>query len=46
MDLSKRDLNFEFERTCQLLKRGYDIKEVAVVYHPRTAEQGKGLLGL
>jgi glycosyltransferase involved in cell wall biosynthesis len=46
MDLSDQDFDFDFELPCELLKRGYEIKEVPVAYHPRTAEQGKGLVGL
>lgn len=45
MDLSDRDFDFDFELPCELLKRGYRIKEVPIAYHPRTAEQGKGLVG-
>ena len=45
MDLSDRDFDFDFELPCELLKRGYQIKEVPIAYHPRTAEQGKGLVG-
>lgn len=46
MDLSDRDFDFDFQLPCELLKRGYEIKEVPIAYHPRTAEQGKGLVGL
>ncbi len=46
IDLSHRDFDFDFELPCELLKRGYEIKEVPIAYHPRTAEQGKGLVGL
>jgi glycosyltransferase involved in cell wall biosynthesis len=46
MDLSAQDFDFDFELPCELLKRGYEIKEVPVAYHPRTAEQGKGLVGM
>lgn len=46
MDLSHRDFDFDFELPCELLKRGYEIREVPIAYHPRTAEQGKGLVGL
>lgn len=44
-DLSARDFDLDFELPCKLLKRGYNIKEIPVAYHPRTAEQGKGLVG-
>jgi dolichol-phosphate mannosyltransferase len=46
MDLSDEDFDLDFELPCQLLKRGYEIEEVPIAYHPRTAEQGKGLVGL
>jgi hypothetical protein len=45
LDLSDRDFDIDFELPCRLLKQGYEIKEVPVAYHPRTAEQGKGLVG-
>ncbi|MFO7741964.1 MAG: glycosyltransferase family 2 protein [Anaerolineae bacterium] len=45
LHLSDRDFDFDFELPCELLKRGYEIKEIPVAYHPRTAEQGKGLVG-
>ena len=35
----------DFELPCKLLKRGYDIVELPVAYHPRTAAQGKGIVG-
>jgi glycosyltransferase involved in cell wall biosynthesis len=46
LDLSDRDFDLDFELPCRLLKQGYEIKEVPIAYHPRTAEQGKGLVGL
>ncbi len=46
LKLSDHDFDLDFELPCTLLKRGYEIKEVAVAYHPRTAEQGKGIVGL
>lgn len=46
LDLSQRDFDFDFELPCRLLRNGHDIVEVPVAYHPRTAEQGKGLVGL
>ncbi len=42
---SGHDFDFDFEMPCKLLKHGYEIKEVAVAYHPRTAAQGKGIVG-
>ncbi|MBU0704987.1 MAG: glycosyltransferase family 2 protein [Chloroflexi bacterium] len=46
LKLSDHDFDLDFDLPCKLLKRGYEIKEVAVAYHPRTAEQGKGIVGL
>lgn len=46
MALSDRDFDFDFELPCRLLKRGHRIEEVPISYHPRTAAQGKGLVGL
>ena len=46
MDLSAQDFDLDFELPCELLKRGYEIEEVPIAYHPRTAEQGKGLVGM
>ena len=46
LELSAHDFDLDFELPCKLLKRGYDISEVAIAYHPRTAEQGKGIVGL
>ncbi|MGD8968015.1 MAG: glycosyltransferase family 2 protein [Anaerolineae bacterium] len=45
LDLSGRSFDLDFELPCRLLKQGYEIKEVPIAYHPRTAEQGKGLVG-
>jgi len=44
--LSAHDFDLDFELPCKLLKQGYEIEEVPVAYHPRTAEQGKGIVGL
>jgi len=46
LELSNHDFDLDFELPCKLLKHGYDISEVAVAYHPRTVEQGKGIAGL
>jgi glycosyltransferase involved in cell wall biosynthesis len=46
LDLSDRDFDVDFELPCRLLKQGYEIREIPIAYHPRTAEQGKGLVGL
>jgi glycosyltransferase involved in cell wall biosynthesis len=45
MDLSEQDFDFDFELPCRLLKLGHTIVEIPIAYHPRTAEQGKGLVG-
>lgn len=46
LELSEQGFDLDFELPCELLKRGYEIKEIPVAYHPRTAAQGKGLVGL
>jgi glycosyltransferase involved in cell wall biosynthesis len=46
LNLSDQDFDFDFELPCRLLKHGHSIIEVPIGYHPRTAEQGKGLVGL
>ncbi len=46
LNLSAHDFDLDFDLPCKLLKRGYEIKEVAVAYHPRTAAQGKGIVGI
>jgi glycosyltransferase involved in cell wall biosynthesis len=43
LDLGGSGFDLDFELPCKLLKRGYDISEVAVAYHPRTVEEGKKL---
>jgi len=43
--LSAHDFDLDFDLPCKLLKRGHAIEEIAVAYHPRTAEQGKGIVG-
>jgi glycosyltransferase involved in cell wall biosynthesis len=45
LELGAHDFDMDFELPCKLLKRGYDIVEVPIAYHPRTAEQGKGIVG-
>lgn len=45
MKLSESEFDLDFELPCELLRRGYEIKEVPVAYHPRTAAEGKGLVG-
>ena len=46
LNLNDADFDLDYELPCKLLKQGYDIQEIAVAYHPRTAEQGKKLVGL
>jgi glycosyltransferase involved in cell wall biosynthesis len=46
LNLNDADFDLDYELPCKLLKRGYDIQEIAVAYHPRTVEQGKKLAGL
>lgn len=43
LNLTSTGFDLDFELPCKLLKRGYDIVEVPVAYHPRTVEQGKKL---
>ena len=45
LNLSAHDFDLDFELPCKLLKLGYAIPEVAIAYHPRTAAQGKGIVG-
>lgn len=46
LDLSEQDFDFDFELPCKLLREGHAISEIPIAYHPRTAKQGKGLVGL
>ena len=46
LNLTGHDFDLDYELPCKLLKRGYEIKEVPIAYHPRTAAQGKGIVGL
>ncbi|HHN94562.1 MAG TPA: glycosyltransferase family 2 protein [Anaerolineae bacterium] len=45
LGLKPHDFDLDFELPCKLLRRGYEIVEVPIAYHPRTAEEGKGLVG-
>ena len=45
LNLSAHEFDLDFELPCKLLKRGYEIREIAAHYHPRTVAQGKGLAG-
>ncbi len=41
LQLSGSGFDLDFELPCKLRKRGYNIVEVPVSYHPRTIEEGK-----
>ncbi len=43
LGLDGSGFDLDFELPCKLLKRGHDILEVPVAYHPRTVEEGKKL---
>lgn len=43
LNLDTSDFDLDFEMPAKLLKRGYEIREVPVAYHPRTFEEGKKL---
>jgi len=43
LNLGDSGWGLDFELPCRLLKRGYDVVEVPVAYHPRTVEEGKKL---
>jgi len=44
-ELTGRDFDLEFELACKLRKQGHRIAEVPISYHPRTAQEGKKLVG-
>ncbi len=46
LNLSRYDFDLDFELPCKLLKYGYSIEEAPIAYHPRTAAQGKGIVGI
>jgi glycosyltransferase involved in cell wall biosynthesis len=46
LNLSNRDFDLDYELPCKLLKHGHEIREIPIAYHPRTAEAGKGIVGL
>jgi dolichol-phosphate mannosyltransferase len=46
LNLSRYDFDLDFELPCKLLKHGYPIEEAPIAYHPRTAAQGKGIVGV
>ena len=52
LNLQSQGFEFEAEVTCQILKKGYKIKEVPISYRPRNRSQGKhlrprdGIIGL
>ena len=43
LNLEGTGFDLDFELPCRLLKRGHEIRELAIAYHPRTVEQGKKL---
>jgi dolichol-phosphate mannosyltransferase len=43
LSLDGSGFDLDFELPCKLLKRGHDIVEVPIAYHPRTVEEGKKL---
>jgi len=43
LNLNSAGWGLDFELPCKLLKRGHQIQEVPVAYHPRTVEEGKKL---
>ena len=45
LNLSATDFDLDYELPLKLLKRGYRIEEVAIAYHPRSAQEGKGIVG-
>jgi glycosyltransferase involved in cell wall biosynthesis len=45
LQLSAHEFDLDFELPCKLLKQGHEIVEVPIAYHPRTAQEGKGLVG-
>jgi dolichol-phosphate mannosyltransferase len=45
LNLSDTDFDLDYELPLKLLKRGHAIKEIPIAYHPRTAAQGKKLVG-
>jgi glycosyltransferase involved in cell wall biosynthesis len=45
LNLNDADFDLDYELPLKLLKRGDKIIEITISYHPRTAEQGKKLVG-
>jgi glycosyltransferase involved in cell wall biosynthesis len=45
LNLSDTDFDLDYELPLKLLKRGFKIEEVAIAYHPRSAQEGKGIVG-
>jgi len=45
LNLNSADFDLDYELPLKLLKRGDEIIEIPITYHPRTAEQGKKLVG-
>jgi glycosyltransferase involved in cell wall biosynthesis len=41
LNLGTSGFDLDFELPCRLIKRGYEIAEVPIAYHPRGFEEGK-----
>ena len=41
LNLGTSGFDLDFELPCRLIKRGYEIVEVPIAYHPRGFEEGK-----
>lgn len=41
LNLGTSGFDLDFELPCKMLKRGHEIVEVSIAYHPRTFEEGK-----
>lgn len=46
LQLSDKEFDLDYELPCKLLKMGHEIIEIPIAYYPRTAAQGKGIVGL
>jgi len=43
LNLTSNDFGFEIEFTAQVCKKGFEIKELPIEYHPRPKKEGKKL---
>jgi dolichol-phosphate mannosyltransferase len=41
LNLGTSGFDLDFEMPCKIIKRGYEITEVPIAYHPRSFEEGK-----